>query len=259
MIRLGVSGWSYDDWVGPVYSPDLAKRDWLPFIAERVDTLEVNVTYYRVPGAKTVRGWVERTPDGFQFAVKANKSLTHERVAPDYTAFKDGIAPLVEGGKLACILAQFPYSFSAGEPSRDHLIKMREGLAELPVVVEFRNRSWLNDATFDLLEELRFGFCAVDEPQFKSLMPPVVKATGPVGYVRFHGRNYDKWWKHDEAWERYNYSYTADELREWLPRLRQLDAESEVTLVYANNHYRGQSLDTINTLRDLLAQGAPEG
>jgi uncharacterized protein YecE (DUF72 family) len=75
--------------------------------------------------------------------------------------------------------------------------------------------------------------------------------------VRFHGRNYDKWWHHDEAWERYNYSYSAEELREWLPRLRQLEAGTDVTLVYANNHYRGQSLDTINTLRDLLAEGTP--
>ncbi len=255
MIRLGVSGWSYDDWVGPVYPAGLPKRDWLPFIAEKVDTLEVNVTYYRVPGERTVQGWVDRTPDGFQFAVKAHQSLTHERKAPDFTAFSDGVAPLVKGGKLACILAQFPYSFGAGDANRDYLIKLREGLAELPLVVEFRNRNWLNDSTFDLLEELRFGFCAVDEPQFKNLMPPVVKATGPVGYVRFHGRNYDKWWQHDEAWERYNYSYSAEELGEWLPRLRQLETDTDVTLVYANNHYRGQSLDTISTLRDLLADG----
>jgi uncharacterized protein YecE (DUF72 family) len=256
VIRLGVSGWSYDDWVGPIYPQDLAKRDWLPFIAERVDTLEVNVTYYRVPGERTVRGWVDRTPQGFQFAVKAHKSLTHERQTPDYAAFAAGVAPLVDGGKLACVLAQFPYSFGADNANRDYLIKLREGLAELPLVVEFRNRGWLEEATFDLLEELRFGFCAVDEPQFKSLMPPVVKATGTVGYVRFHGRNYEKWWRHDEAWERYNYSYTPEELREWLPRLRQLEADTEVTLVYANNHYRGQSLQTIDSLRDLLAQGA---
>jgi uncharacterized protein YecE (DUF72 family) len=156
---------------------------------------------------------------------------------------------------LACVLAQFPYAFSADEVNRDYLVKLRQGLAEIPLVVEFRNRGWLDESTFELLEELQIGFCAVDEPQFKSLMPPVVRATGPVGYVRFHGRNYDKWWKHEEAWERYNYSYSAQELSEWLPRLRQLESETEVTLVYANNHYRGQSLDTISTLRDLLAEG----
>jgi uncharacterized protein YecE (DUF72 family) len=256
LISFGVSGWSYDDWVGPVYPQGLAKRDWLPFIAEKVDTLEVNVTYYRVPGERTVRGWVDRTPDGFQFAVKAHRSLTHDRKAPDFEAFADGVSPLVEGGKLACVLAQFPYAFGADEANRDYLVKLRQGLAEIPLVVEFRNRRWLDEATFELLKELQIGFCAVDEPQFKSLMPPVVRATGPVGYVRFHGRNYDKWWKHEEAWERYNYSYSAQELSEWLPRLRQLESETEVTLVYANNHYRGQSLDTISTLRDLLAEGA---
>jgi uncharacterized protein YecE (DUF72 family) len=257
MILMGVSGWSYDDWIGPVYPQGLAKRDWLPFIAEKVDTLEVNVTYYRVPGERTVRGWVERTPDGFQFAVKANKSLTHERKSPDFAAYADGVAPLVEGGKLACILAQFPYSFGADSANRDYLVELRDGLPDLPVVVEFRNRTWLEEATFELLEELHFGFCAVDEPQFKSLMPPVIRATGPVGYVRFHGRNYEKWWRHDEAWERYNYSYTPEELREWVPRLNELESSTDVTLVYANNHYRGQSLETINTLRSLLADDAP--
>lgn len=122
MIQLGVSGWSYEDWVGPVYPPGLAKRDWLPYIAEMVDTLEVNVTYYRIPGQRTVQGWVDRTPDGFRFAVKAHQSLTHQRKAPDFAAFADGVAPLVEGNKLACVLAQFPYSFGANDANRSYLL-----------------------------------------------------------------------------------------------------------------------------------------
>ena len=79
MIRLGTSGFSYDDWVGPVYPPELPKREWLAYYAREFDTLELNVTYYRVPDPRTVRGWVERTPEGFLFSVKANRELTHER------------------------------------------------------------------------------------------------------------------------------------------------------------------------------------
>ncbi|HEX9796370.1 MAG TPA: DUF72 domain-containing protein [Anaerolineales bacterium] len=254
MILLGTSGWSYDDWVGTVYPPDLPKGGWLSFVAQQVDALEVNVTYYRVPGERTVAGWAERTPESFRFAVKAHRSLTHERSKPEFAAFRRGIEPLAGSGKLACVLAQFPYSFHYNQTNRDYLLGLREGLAELPVVIELRNRAWVTDDTFDLLTELQFGYCCVDEPRFDNLMPPIAKATGPVGYVRFHGRNAEKWWKHDEAWERYDYTYADEELREWVPKLRQLEEATEVTLAFANNHYRGQSLDTVRQLNRLLAE-----
>jgi uncharacterized protein YecE (DUF72 family) len=84
-------------------------------------------------------------------------------------------------------------------------------------------------------------------------MPPVVKSTSDIAYVRFHGRNGEKWWKHEHAWERYDYTYQEDELKEWAPRIRTLHAESPLTLVYANNHYRGQSVDTLRKLEKILA------
>ncbi len=93
----------------------------------------------------------------------------------------------------------------------------------------------------------------MDEPRLKGLMPPVVHASGGLGYVRFHGRNKDKWWKHDQAWERYDYTYTEEELQEWLPGLRELGQAAPIVLVYANNHYRGQSVDTIRKLKKILA------
>jgi uncharacterized protein YecE (DUF72 family) len=253
MIRLGVSGWYYDDWVGPVYPTDLDKKDWLPFAAEQVDTIELNVTYYRIPTRSMSQGWVSRTPDDFTFAVKAHQSITHEREEPDYAAFLDGIQPLIEAGKMSCILAQFPYSFHNNQPNRDYVIQLREWLGGQPVAVEFRNRNWVEDETFDMLEELEFGYVGVDEPRFKNLMPPLAKATGPVSYVRFHGRNAAKWWKHDHAWERYDYTYSNQELEEWVPKLKELEQASVLTLVYANNHYKGQSLDAVRKLKSLLA------
>ncbi|MGD8604155.1 MAG: DUF72 domain-containing protein [Anaerolineales bacterium] len=253
MIQLGVSGWYYDDWVGPVYPEDLDKKDWLPFVAELVDTIELNVTYYRIPSPSMSQGWVARTPDDFTFAVKAHQSITHEREDPDCSGFLEGIQPLIEAEKMACILAQFPYSFHNTQPNRDYLIQLRDCFAGQPVAVEFRNRGWVKDETFDLLEELEFGTVGVDEPRFKNLMPPLVKATGPVSYVRFHGRNAKKWWHHEHAWERYDYTYSDEELSEWIPRLKALEAASVLTLVYANNHYKGQSLDAVRKLGRLLA------
>ncbi len=252
MIRFGTSGFSYDDWVGPVYPEDLPRREWLAYYAKEFDSVELNVTFYRVPGQKTVAGWIERTPPDFAFSVKANRELTHERSSPDFTGFRAGIGPLIDSGKLACILAQFPYSFHANPENRDYLRRLREGLSELPVVVEFRDQSWVTEQTFGQLSELGLGYCSVDEPNLRGLMPAVAKATGPLAYVRFHGRNAQKWWEHEYAWERYDYTYSDDELREWVPRIRGLEAESEAVLVYANNHYRGQSLETIRKLREML-------
>ena len=252
MIRLGTSGFSYEDWIGEVYPQDLPRWKWLPYYSTLFNTVELNVTYYRLPSSKTATGWVARTPEDFTFSVKAHRGLTHERKQPDFNAFKQSLAPLIESGKLTCVLAQFPHSFHPTPSNRDYLSKFREGLPELPLVVEFRDSAWVSEQTFELLHSLSLGFCCVDEPPLKGLMPPVVRATGPVAYVRFHGRNAARWWKHDHAWERYDYTYTESELSEWVPRLGELETESPLTLVYANNHYRGQSVDTMRKLNRLL-------
>ena len=253
MILLGTSGFSYDDWIGPVYPEDLPRWQWLPYYATQFDTVELNVTYYRLPTTKIAEGWVERTPDGFTFSVKAHRSLTHEREDPDFEAYQESIAPLVEAGKLACVLAQFPFSFHPTPENREYLNLVREGLPDLPVAVEFRDSGWISEDTFTQLQDLGLGFCCVDEPPLRGLMPPVARATSSPAYVRFHGRNAERWWKHEHAWERYDYTYSESELREWIPRIRALDAAGALTLVYANNHYKGQSVDTLRKLKNLLA------
>lgn len=254
MIRMGTSGFSYKDWIGEVYPADLPQTQWLSYYAVAFDTVELNVTYYRLPERKTVAGWVVRTPDDFLFSVKAHQSLTHVRVDPDFTAFRDCIAPLVEAGKLACVLAQFPYSFRPIPENRSYLDRLRKGLDGLPVVVEFRHADWIRDATFEQLESLGLGFCCVDEPALQGLMPPTARYTSSPAYVRFHGRNAERWWNHEAAWQRYDYTYVKEELETWLPKLSALDHQSPLTLVYANNHYRGQSVDTLKKLKDILAQ-----
>jgi uncharacterized protein YecE (DUF72 family) len=253
MIRLGTSGFSYDDWIGPVYPPELPRWQWLGHYATLFDTVELNVTYYRHADRKTASGWVQRTPDGFLFTVKAHGSLTHERQDPEAAAFRESLAPLTEQGRLGCVLAQFPHSFHATPQNADYLDVLRDHLGGLPVVVEFRDAGWLRDETFEQLRRLQFGFCCVDEPQLKGLMPPLTAVTGPLAYVRLHGRNAAKWWEHEKAWERYDYTYRDEELCEWVPRLRALDAEASLTLVYANNHYRGQSVEALQALGRLLS------
>ncbi len=252
MIKIGTSGFSYPDWIGTVYPPGLSERQHLAFYAQEFSTVEINMTYYRVPDVATVQGWIRKTPEGFLFSVKAHQDLTHGREAPDFAAFVAAVQPLAEAGRLACVLAQFPYSFHPTPANRNYLKRLRDGLDGLPAVVEFRHAGWVNQATYDLLAGLGLGFCCVDEPQLRGLMPPVAIATGPIAYVRFHGRNSAKWYNHQEAWERYNYTYSTAELSEWVPRLRQLDAKAELTLVYFNNHYAGQAVRGARDLGQLL-------
>jgi uncharacterized protein YecE (DUF72 family) len=263
-ILIGTSGFSYKDWVGPVYPEDLPKREWLSYYAGEFKTCELNFSYYRIPNARTLAAMAAKVPEGFLFAIKAYKGITHEReeaqatLASQMAQFTQALRPLIDADKFACVLAQFPHSFHANDVNRDYLKRVREGFGDLPVVVEFRSREWISDRTFDELRALDFGFCCVDQPRFKSLVPPVAVATGPVAYVRFHGRNADKWWRHDEAWERYNYAYSDEELQEWIPKIERLDEEAPLTLVYMNNHWQGQAVGSARQLRGLMEVSTDE-
>jgi uncharacterized protein YecE (DUF72 family) len=197
-------------------------------------------------------GWVDRTPEGFIFSVKAHQSLTHEREEAGFAAFHDSVAPLAQAGKLGCVLAQFPHSFHATAANRDYLPRLREGLGDLPAVVEFRDARWVSEETFEQLAGSSW-VSAASTSQAVGLMPPIARATGPLAYVRFHGRNAGKWWEHENAFERYDYSYADSELIDWAEKIHRLDGEVPLTLVYANNHYRGQSVGTIHQLQGMLA------
>jgi uncharacterized protein YecE (DUF72 family) len=254
MIYIGTSGFSYDDWVGPYYPQDLKKTEWLSFYAREFSTLELNSSYYGIPTAFSMERMAAKTPDGFQFTVKAHQDMTHKRTDNEavFTQFAAALSPLIEQSKFGCILAQFPTSFHNTPDAVDYLKLLRERLGEMDVVVEVRNRDWLSPETFDFLRRQRLGFCCVDEPRFSSLMPPVAEATSDVAYVRFHGRNAKKWWNAKEPWERYDYTYRPEELQEWAPKLQELAESSKRLFVFANNHYRGQAIDTARQLRFML-------
>ncbi len=259
MIRIGTSGFSYKDWEGPFYPPGLPARDRLTYYAREFDTVEVDASYYAIPKASTLAAMASRTPVGFRFCLKAFRGMTHERVdnAALFGQFIAALTPWIEQDRLGCVLAQFPASFRNTPGNRDYLRLLRERMGTIPTVVEFRHRDWITRATGDLLRSLGLGFCCVDQPRLAGLVPPVAAATSTIGYVRFHGRNAAKWWRHDHAWERYDYAYPPEELAPWIPRIRRLAAATETTFVYANNHWAGQAIDTARQLRRLLGLDAP--
>lgn len=254
MIYIGTSGWSYDDWVGPFYPEDTNKRQFLDYYAERYSCVEVNFTYYRMPNASTMEAISNKTGSDFRFTVKAPGEFTHERSAREdaYDEFRAGIRPIMDDGKLGCVLAQFPYSFKPNDAARRYLTYLGQNLSDLPVVVEFRNSKWVGPRTFDLLRNLNMGYCSVDGPRISKLMPPIAETTANVSYVRFHGRNADNWFEHDEAWQRYDYLYDAEELQEWTSKVDQLDAKSEDCYLFFNNHYQAKATQNADLFAQLL-------
>lgn len=242
-ILIGTSGFSYDDWRGPFYPDKTKSGDMLAYYARRFPVVEVNSTYYAIPAPTMFARMIEKTPRSFEFVVKAHKDITHAEQTDlgAVSRFLDAIQPATECGRLGCVLAQFPWGFKNEPGNLDRVTDLHERMGGVPIVVEFRNAGWVTDEVFDVLRARDLGFCCVDEPHLKGLMPPVVTATSSLGYVRFHGRNAGKWWKHEEAWERYNYLYSRDELAEWIPRVAEISSSADKTYVFFNNHYKGNA------------------
>ena len=259
MIRVGTCGYGYEEWQGVYYPPDVPRGGRLAYYAAEFDAVELDFTYYRMPTADHLRALAASAPGAgpeFRFAVKAHQDMTHNRrggPAP-FAQFRAAVAPLQRQDKLGAVLLQFPYSFHRNVEHVAYLERCFEWLPELPLVVEFRGQEWFTRRTLALLREAGVGFCNVDLPELPGLPPRTAFVTSETAYVRLHGRNAAKWWDHDEAWERYDYSYTAEELGEWAPYLLEMDAKAKDLYVFANNHWEGQSIDTARQLRLLLEQ-----
>jgi uncharacterized protein YecE (DUF72 family) len=244
-MRIGGKSFTLKNWT---------RKKCSVFMRRNFAFTEVNSTFYAMPNRFMLYHMREKTPDNFQFVIKAYRGMTHKREENEhhFTDFKEALKPLIEAGKLGCVLAQFPTSFRNKDENRDYLKEFKELMGDIPVVIEFRHEEWINERIFELLEEEQLGYVCVDEPQFKTLVPPIMKATSRIGYVRFHGRNYKKWWHHKESHERYDYLYTAEELKEWVPQISRLAERTEKTFVSMNNHYRAQAVINGRMLKEML-------
>ncbi len=256
-ILIGTSGYYYDDWKGVFYPDDLPKSGYLEFYTNHFKTVELNYTYYKLPDARQSGQMVSRSGGKIEFVVKAFRGLTHE-ISVDLIneilpRFIEGIAPFADSAVLAGILLQFPQSFHYTPENRIYLKSLIDGLAPLPVFVEFRGKDWLKEKVFDALRELDTGFVCVDEPDLPSLIPPFSISTSKFAYIRFHGRNKKNWYGTDAA-KRYDYLYSEKQLREWLPRIAELKKNTEKLYVFFNNHARSQAVTNAKMLINLLKE-----
>jgi len=255
MILIGTSGYSFADWVGPFYPPGTKKSDMLAYYSRHFPVSEINATYYRIPPPRTTARMAEITPERFEFIVKAHSSMTHKRdeMKENIRAFTDVLEPLRERGKLAGVLLQFPWGFKRGQVSLDHIVRVRDSLPDTRLFAEFRHDSWSRDDVFAFLKDNAIGYCAVDEPGLRGLMPPIVRVTSDEGYVRFHGRNRENWWGRGGG-DRYDYLYTKDELKEWVDKIRTLAARVRKTFVFFNNCHAGHAVKGARMLAQLMEQ-----
>jgi len=256
-VRVGTSGYSYQDWVGPVYPPGTPKQDFLSHYAREFSFTELNFSYYSLPTASTTERMIQKTPKDFLFAVKAHKSITHEPGAEqDVDRFREGIAPLADASRLAAVLLQFPYSFHYIREHRLYLDQVCRRMEALPLAVEFRNDEWHRDSVLEGFRERGITFVNVDAPALPRLPPATAAATADTAYIRLHGRNREQWWK-GNATERYDYLYAEEELSEWIDRIMAIVGRAKVLLIAFNNHFRGQSFTNARMLRSLLGKRIP--
>lgn len=262
MIRIGTAGFSYKDWEGIVYPPGAPKEfDRLAFLARFFPCVEMNVTFYRVPTARMVERWLGSVDgiEGFRFTFKLYQGLTHGEEKEALVPYLQALAPCREAGKLGAILLQFPFFFANTEPARKKLAGLSAGLSGWPCAVEVRHRSWLSPAAQEFLKTLGLSLCDIDICQTTTSVPPGTETTGPLGYVRLHGRNAKAWFeKKAPVAEKYDYLYTPSELEEWIERVRIIERVTKETYVITNNHFGGKAVANAFQLARALTGAAVE-
>lgn len=265
-IKIGTSGFSFPDWRGPIYPDGLKKGEELIYYNKKLgfDCVEINATYYTLISEKSSKAMIGKVDDDFEFVIKCYKGITHDTFdyriekKPDdkildeyFERFISSIGPFTKSKKLGCILLQFPVFFYPGELQKEYILKCKEKLKSFNLVIEFRNSAWAKEETYDFLKKNNLGFCAVDEPEFKNLMPFVNIVTGNISYFRLHGRN-KNWFKAKDTNSRYDYFYSDDELKSFLPEIKTMSENSTKMYVFFNNCHAGSAAKNAMKMKELL-------
>jgi len=254
-IRLGTQGWNYDAWVAPFYPVGTRPADYLAVYARAFDTVEVDSTFYAVPPVKTVRGWYDRTPEGFSFALKLPQEITHERRLRDYAdvaeLFFDRAREL--GTKLGPVLVQLGPDFGPAElPALANMLPTLP--RDIKFAIEFRQRAWINDGVLALLAEHGVALTLTDArwvPR-KQMLALAGRPTADFTYIRWMGGNRDI----------VDYSRIqidrSRELEQWAGVLATLAKVRVKVYGYVNNHFAGHSPQSVRELQRMLGQTPKE-
>lgn len=295
-IRIGTAGWTDKTLLAPgVFYPQSADspEERLRYYASRFPLVEIDSSYYGLPVRRNSELWIERTPDGFMFDIKAYALMTghptdvarlpktlrealpanlatEKRVyARDlpleiydevWTIFRDAIEPLAAAGKLGSVLLQYPQWFTPSSAARNELLQARDRLAGVPCTIELRNKAWFEDRardrTLEFLRDHSLPYVVVDEPQgLPNSVPPIAAVTAPsLAIVRFHGRRDDMWNRRGvSVADKYRYLYDRDELATWVPHVLEIAEKADETHVVFNNCYANYGTTNALEMSAMLA------
>jgi uncharacterized protein YecE (DUF72 family) len=254
VVYLGVVGWMHEDWKGIVYPRTPPKGfDPLEHLARYLDCVELDDTSFHPLTPFMAQRWTQRTAHNarFRFVVRAWQRFTHQREilwsAADASAFKRGIDPLADGGRLGALLFQFPQNFRFDDKGRAWLHKVWREFADYQRLIEFRHSSWLAADALDLLRELQFGFCAVQPSLFLREEQHIV--TSVCGALRLQGRAVAE---EHRTTDSVDFMFGADEIARFAQRAKTLARECDSLFVTFANHGKAQSVVNALQLRAAL-------
>jgi uncharacterized protein YecE (DUF72 family) len=270
-IRIGTAGWSYKDWDGIFYPPEVTRKKIHPleFMAHLFDVIEINTSFYGHIRPEIGRLWCRKAKavnSNFIFTAKLHRSFTHSPLAvmeptsaasirpndEDERLAREGLESLAAEGMLGALLIQFPVSFKNTSLNREYLEQLLRQFIEYPRIVEVRHESWNQAETLEHFLHHNVGFCNIDQPRLGQSLGPTEHVTSTLGYVRLHGRNYEQWFDTDSRDDRYNYLYKPAELEKWKQKIEIIAQKAKSTFVIANNHYQAKAPVNALELRHLL-------
>lgn len=254
-VYIGCGGYSNDDWAASGLIYDGVKKDeYLDTYARYFDAVELNSSFYAIPGLKAFEGMARKSGGRVRFAVKLHQVFTHDRAPTDtdYDRMLQSPEPLREAGIMGPYLAQFPYSFHRTADNRKYLLNLAERFAGHDLAVELRHASWDKPEVRAGMAEYGLIWVSPDYPPVGGMPEPQVHVTGDVGYLRLHGRNKGSWWEGGSAAERHDYLYNRAEMDEWAEKIALAEADLSELFIYFENTTRGHALKNIPMLRQAL-------
>src|SRR5258706_14573970 len=259
-IRIGTAGWSYKDWDGILYPPEVTRKKIHPveFLARFFDVIEINTSFYGHIRPELGRLWSRKAAavnPNFVFTGRLHRSFTHSPMAvmeptsaasirptdEDEAKAREGLDAIAGEGRLGALLIQFPVSFKNTSLNREYLERLLRQFIEYPRVVEVRHSSWNDAETLASFSQKNVGFCNIDQPVLGRSLEPTDHVTGTIGYVRLHGRNYEQWFDSDNRNDRYNYLYSAPEPAGWKEKIKSVAERAQTTYVITNNHFESKA------------------
>jgi len=257
-LYVGTSGFSYTEWIDAGFYPSGTRSGkMLQRYAQRFSITELNYTWYQMPKAEAIERQRQQVPQGFLFAAKLTRTLTHEIDQQQWdrqtVLYREGIVPLIQTGQLVAVLIQLPPSFLRTTSNREYLAALLDKLHGLPLAIEFRHHSWASDRVFSELESRQVALVGADAPNLPNLFPVLDVVTNPdLFYVRFHGRN-AKGWRSGNMQLQFDYSYSDDELQAWIEnKIEPMSSRARKGVIFFNNHVRAQAPENAQKMANLL-------